>query len=455
MRRVSVAALAAALLALSVSSASADPGGTTGAQFLELGIGARAGAMGEANTAWAEDVYGIYFNPAGVARVPRQEVGLLYNSLFEDIDYSFLGYVHPFANGGTLGVTFQYVDLGSVERALASGVRTGGTAGAHDFALGVTYARPVSTIVDLGATAKWIQESLDDRDANAVALDLGLRYRSPVRGLTFGAAITNLGSNLKFYQRSEKLPLSVRLGAGYRSPGGRWGVTSDLVYVRDQEWEAKVGGEVWVVPNMLALRAGYNSNNDVGSGLTTGAGFKFQDVGIDYAWVPYDDFGDQHLISLTYNFGAERRPWGGGLPADDLNVSMRMEQARVEPARAGAPLTIVCLPFQLRTNRPEYAWFGPAFPEMFHKGWRRTGALAASPSTAEFTLEGDYYIQETNEFAVTARLKQNGRVVQTFQWRNGDVERPFLLWDIIVARVNAELLQMGVNVQVTAPRRPM
>lgn len=457
LRRRSVAALVAVLLALfvqSISSVSADVGGTTGAQFLELGIGARSGAMGEANTAWADDVYGLYFNPAGIARMPRQEIGLLYNSLFEDINYSFLGYAYPFSNGGTLGVTFQYVDLGTVERALASGARVG-TASAHDFALGFSYARPVSTIVDLGVTAKWIQETLDDRSANAVALDLGLKYRPPVRGLTLGAAITNLGTNLEFYQRKEKLPLAVRLGAAYRSLGGRWGLTTDLVHVRDQEWEAKVGGEVWVVPNMLALRAGYNSNNDVGSGFTTGAGFKYQDIALDYAWVPYDEFGDQHLISLSYTFGPERRPWGGGLPADDLDVSLRMEQARVEPIQSTRALTVRCMPFRLRSPRVQYEWFGPVFPEVLHRGWQRTGALARTIAEADFTLEGEYWVQEDNEFAVTARLKQGGRVVQTFQWRKGDAERPFLLWDIIAARVNAELAQLGVNVTMTPPRRPM
>ena len=43
--------------------------GTTGAAFLEIGIGARAVAMGNAFVGTANDVTALYWNPAGLAGI--------------------------------------------------------------------------------------------------------------------------------------------------------------------------------------------------------------------------------------------------------------------------------------------------------------------------------------------------------------------------------------------------
>jgi len=42
--------------------------GTTGAQFLELGVSSRAMAMGEAYTAVVDDISAVYYNPAAGMR---------------------------------------------------------------------------------------------------------------------------------------------------------------------------------------------------------------------------------------------------------------------------------------------------------------------------------------------------------------------------------------------------
>ena len=41
--------------------------GTTAAQFLKIGVGARAVGMGSAFAATADDITSIYWNPAGLA----------------------------------------------------------------------------------------------------------------------------------------------------------------------------------------------------------------------------------------------------------------------------------------------------------------------------------------------------------------------------------------------------
>jgi hypothetical protein len=413
--------------------------GSTGASFLEVGVGARAGAMGEAYTAWGGDVYGLYFNPASVARARRQEIGLLHNTLFADLDYSYMGYIYPAANG-VWGVSATYVDLGDVDRTtLASGQANQiiGRASGSDLAFSLTYARAVTRTLDLGATVKVIHEKLDRFNATAGAVDLGLRWHQPLQGLTIGFAVSNLGSKLQFVRESEELPITLRLGGAYRSPSRLWGVSSDVVWVKDQDVEAKVGGEVWVWPEHLALRVGANSANDISSsGFTAGAGFLWNDLALDYAYVPQDDVDDEHLMSLTYQFGPLR-------PARDWEERAPKPRTLMAEGRRG----LHAAPFRYRSGPERYDWFGMATMEIFRSDWRGLG-LAANPETAIYRVEGDYWI-ESGRAILSARLYSGNEVIRNFE-AEGDVERPFPVWDDLLVRVNGELARMGVDVVTTA-----
>ena len=69
--------------------------------FDDTGLGARAIGLGGAYTALADDIYALYYNPAGLAALSKAqcatEYGKLYMGLDDDsnISRSFLGYGHP------------------------------------------------------------------------------------------------------------------------------------------------------------------------------------------------------------------------------------------------------------------------------------------------------------------------------------------------------------------------
>ena len=56
----------------------ASSAGTTSAEILKVGVGARAIAMGEASTALTDDVNSLYWNPAGLALMPRGQASFTY-----------------------------------------------------------------------------------------------------------------------------------------------------------------------------------------------------------------------------------------------------------------------------------------------------------------------------------------------------------------------------------------
>src|SRR4051794_11121295 len=79
------------------------------ASFEPLPVGGRAAGMGEAYSAMADDVFSLYYNPAGVMQITRPEIGSYYSNLFvglgdnSKINRMFLGYAQPLGDNGRLG----------------------------------------------------------------------------------------------------------------------------------------------------------------------------------------------------------------------------------------------------------------------------------------------------------------------------------------------------------------
>jgi len=48
--------------------------GTTAGEFLKIGVGSRATAMGGAFVAVSNDVSSLYWNPAGIAKLEKNEI---------------------------------------------------------------------------------------------------------------------------------------------------------------------------------------------------------------------------------------------------------------------------------------------------------------------------------------------------------------------------------------------
>ena len=70
-----------------------DKVGTIGGQFLKIGIGARAQSLGGAFVSVADDASAIYWNPAGVARIPRSVVNINHAAWLADVSFTQAAYV--------------------------------------------------------------------------------------------------------------------------------------------------------------------------------------------------------------------------------------------------------------------------------------------------------------------------------------------------------------------------
>lgn len=295
----------AALSAASVAQA-ADPG-ETGLAFLKIGVGAPAAAMGEAYVAVAQDPTALYWNPAGIANTPGDEVHATHDEWISDVRYEYVAAVHGM-KGQAIGIHAALLHMGELQGRDASGNFTE-SFHAYDFATGLSYAVRFSRDFELGATGKFLYSKIEDQSALGFAGDLGIRYRTPVRGLTAAGTITNLGPQMKFVDESFTLPAQGRIGVAYRTRALLDGlvVAADLRMPNDSSAKGQLGAELWP-HRMFALRGGLMLGYDEQAG-TVGFGIDYQAWTIDYAFMPFSsssDLGDTHRFSLSWRSAPHR-----------------------------------------------------------------------------------------------------------------------------------------------------
>ena len=304
----------AALILLASGAWAAAPG-DAGFTFLTLGASARETSMAEAGVALRDDLSGSFLNPAGAGGPSSQQAWFSYEKIFDDVSYGQAGYLHPTEEHGTIAGKLDYLNYGTIAGADAAGLQTGSVS-ASDRMLSLTWASRRQDITP-GVSLKLLQESLADVTATAFALDLGAVY-SPgpaadsgsfwarqLSLMSFGTAIRNAGPPARFDTASTQLPLSIVAGAAHRSFKGSLILALDVERAQDRNRPVVVhlGAETWV-KDVLALRCGLRTDQDVGVPLTWGVGIKAGSMQIDYAMQLFGALGFTHRIGLTMRFGA-------------------------------------------------------------------------------------------------------------------------------------------------------
>jgi hypothetical protein len=316
--RVLLAALLSLLPTAARAAFSSASRGTTTAQFLKLGVGARAVGLGEAYTAVADDATALYWNPAGMTRVEHRSATFMHAL---HLDSSFLDYgsfAQSLGRAGAVGASVQYFSAGGMPQTDINGIETGRFS-PYDLAVSVGYANKLQgietpTLIDLegisaGLSMKYVRSKILD-SAQTVAFDFG--FLSPPLWndrLSLAFTATNLGPPMKFDKEEEDLPLQLKVGSAYRG-GDRWNASLDVGFPRDNAPYVAAGGEYLFQPPAseynLAGRLGLNSRTmgdvDGLTGLSFGLGLKARRFWLDYAFLPFGSLGITHRISVSFLF---------------------------------------------------------------------------------------------------------------------------------------------------------
>jgi hypothetical protein len=312
--------LVVALLLLAAWPAAAainGQAGTSGAQFLKLGAGGRAGAMADSFSAIADDAYAAYYNPAGLNQLKTPELGGAHTEYFQGINYEVIDFAYPWGkeNGYSrhaLSLGIYQLAVSDIQRFTGDTDQATGTFGASDGDYTLSYSYALDRHLSIGATGKLIAQSLDTYKSTAYAMDAGLLYRlNPTerRPVSVSAVIKNLGSRTGYiYNNTDPLPTELTLGLGAQVIPKLLKIDFEVSDYRDTNPFVSLGGEFTHQINEAVgtnIRFGYStdrSNNPGLNGPTLGAGLTFKRASFDFAWVPFGDLGDTFRYSILVKF---------------------------------------------------------------------------------------------------------------------------------------------------------
>jgi len=312
-------------------SAKPDVIGTTSAQFLKIGLGARQTAMGSAYAGVAEGIDTVYWNPGGLGFVNTRQASFTNITWFQDISLQNIAYGQPLGKG-VAGLSIIMVSIPGIERYDAN-EKYLGTASANDSMISLSYGKtfvvgnkttektvvstgtvtePVTEIVpnlSVGANLKIINSKIVDTSANTFALDIGGLYKIPDKGINIGAAIQNLGSGLKYIETSYPLPLNIKLGVAYNSEKllqKSLTLAFDMNIPNDNDINFCIGAEYNKQLSKeigLAVRAGFKGGTDLdGAGMGLGVGLTYEKFGFDIGYAPQGELGTALRITLSGKF---------------------------------------------------------------------------------------------------------------------------------------------------------
>jgi len=310
-----------------------DYSGTSAANFLKIGVGARQIALGDAASASVKDASALFWNPAAITRI-RGHGGITLATMnwLVDTRVSYGAVTLNLSGMGSLGVDVQYVDYGKIEETTVYNQNgTGRFFGASDMSTGLAFARQLTDRFAFGFKVKYVREQLANAIASAYGFDLGAIFRTTFfnDNLWLAATLTNFGSRMKFSgpdlsviytipgnpankqipavleTLSWELPLAFRFGiANYIVNNNRMMIllSYDVFDSRDYRVRHDVGTELGFL-NTLFLRAGYKFNYDEVS-FTAGIGLQLErflhfPLQFDYSFMDYGAFGGLHQLTIN------------------------------------------------------------------------------------------------------------------------------------------------------------
>ncbi|MFW5972809.1 MAG: PorV/PorQ family protein [Bacteroidota bacterium] len=314
--------------------------GTTAADFLQIGVGPRAMAMGGAFVAQANDASALYWNPAGLANLPNGEVIVAHSSWLADVTFGYAGVALPTGRFGTFGASVTILNV--PEMLVRTEDRPEGTGemfDAGDMAIALSYGRTITDRFSIGATGKFIQQRIWHSSANAFAVDIGTQFRTDFfGGMIIGASIYNFGTDMRMGGRNMRtfvdpdprsegnnsrvpanyetsswsLPLNFQIGVTARPIDTRMHqmlVSVDATHPSANYESINVGGE-YGFQNRVFFRGGYNALflAEAEGGLAAGFGvnqplpYEGGAVKLDYAFRAAGRLGGVHIVGFGVTF---------------------------------------------------------------------------------------------------------------------------------------------------------
>ncbi|MEM9885604.1 MAG: PorV/PorQ family protein [Bacteroidota bacterium] len=325
-------------------------------EFLSIGVGARAQALGNAVVGSTADVTAAYWNPAGLVFISEEvglQLGAMHSEWFAGIGkYDFIGMTVPFAdNKSRIGISIVRFGIDNIPNTLSL-YEDDGTINydnitafsAADYAFLGSYARKLNANWAVGGNLKIVRRNIGTFASSwGFGLDFSLQYRKDKWRIgllgrdittTYNSWVTNFtererqvlaitGNDIPINSTEITRP-SILFGVGYAFEFGAFSVIPelDLVATTDGKRNVLLAAEPFSVDPAAGIELLYNQKIAFRAGVnqfqrqsdfersdywtvrpSLGVGLQLSNLVIDYA---FTDVGDSqntfsHIISLMLN----------------------------------------------------------------------------------------------------------------------------------------------------------
>ncbi|MCU0606375.1 MAG: PorV/PorQ family protein [Candidatus Edwardsbacteria bacterium] len=245
-----------------------------------------------------------------------------------DMYYEYIGYAQPVKDWGVFGGNVIFLSEGQNWHTGPNGEDLG-VFSSFEFSPCLSYGNKIYEDLAGGINLKLIHSHLAPFGAEGSqgkgiattwAIDLGAMYKGPIKGLSIGFNVQNLGPKLVYISAEQADPLSrnLRGGVAYRILDGKYSrltAAFDLtktIVVLNRPWRQELeeavqhwGMEYWYLgPANLAMRSGYVYDfvgKIIGPTFGFGVGYKFLEF--DFSMEPGGDLQKYNRkFSLSANF---------------------------------------------------------------------------------------------------------------------------------------------------------
>lgn len=298
----------------------------SGAAFLKVLPGARQQGLAGSLTGAIDETYALYANPGAVGFLREWQWSASYTEWIADIFNASLVYGRqvrlrsPWSDRANFALGIHYQGI----REFDSSRGAAAPASAKDILVVASLGSPISVLsrnIAFGLNIKYFRSELAQFSANALALDVGLIYRTPrfrlsqpggffdYGILSAGISANHLGTSMKFLNSATPLPRTLRAGLALNlgtHDGLQLQLAADYKRVRDEDNRFSFGAEVTNLfspfgksfGRLFDLRGGYNFDDNLLSKLSVGLSVRLD----DYMVAPLRNIAPQNT-SLRMDMG--------------------------------------------------------------------------------------------------------------------------------------------------------
>jgi len=350
-------ALTAGLLALAPGGLMAQdqtnpdntPFGTTAAEFLLFGAGARGTALGDAFATIATDVSALYYNPGGAALLARPGASFSTYDYVADTRYSWGGLAFPFSGGSrTFGI--QLGTFGFSDQPVTTVDQPNGTGAVYSVSqtfAGLTFAQNFSDRFSAGLTAKFVFDQLGEVNANAFAVDFGTNFHAELNNhpIRLSFVLSNLGTDLSYKGDALDVTSPRTPPDPTTPPGGNPPELPQPAQLKTKGFALPTVFRVGLAydlitgtSNRLTVLSDFNQSNNNRAGFAAGGEWALSQLGGSpfgvalrgsYTYAPANNISvtDPSLTALSDEENLQGLAFGGGVNYGTGNFSLGVDYA--------------------------------------------------------------------------------------------------------------------------------